>query len=193
MNRLRVWTGPVRSEKTTKAAKMAGRLARHFRVALIRPIRAVRPHESDPNVLIAQGGERWPCHNVASALEIEPTAVSLRAGVVWVDEPHLFDDEPHLFAQIQAIRLWAPVLVSGISSTDRLEPLGPSMPRILAVADEIVVCRADCEKCCEIEAATRSFDRTGTKTEAVRVGGAESYWPLCQTCWCELTYERNPQ
>jgi thymidine kinase len=94
----------------------------------------------------------------------------------------LFDDEPGVFQAVMDVRKQMPVLVSGCAATSELDPFGASLPRLIAVADEVHFCRADCDSCGTLGVATRSICLTG-KNGQVLVGGEETYRPVCPTCW----------
>jgi thymidine kinase len=95
----------------------------------------------------------------------------------------LFPDEPAVYEVVQQLRKIFPIMLTGCAATSELEPFGTSFPKLLAVADEVIWCKADCEICGARESATRSFYTKGKKTVQVAVGGEESYRPLCVGCW----------
>lgn len=180
MKSLRIWTGPVASEKTTKALYAAKRLMRMGSdLVLVRPPCSRRSHE-DGLFLTTKGGERWPCIEVVSALDIAEAAES--ADVLWLDEPFMFKDQKKLYKIVRRILKKADVLISSIAATSEMEPISPSISALLAIADEIHHCRADCDSCGRLEFATRSSFK-GVKSVAIVVGGEESYEPLCAACW----------
>ncbi len=183
MHPLRIWTGPVASVKTTRALRASRRVLRLGQDLpfVVRPTKSVRAHEKEhPGFLVTKAGERYPSIEIDSAQEIFKTCAGF--GAVWIDEPMLFDDEPSVFKAIMAVRKKMPVLVSGCSATSELRPFGKSLPRLIAVADEVHFCKADCDDCGTLGVATRSICLTG-KNEQVLVGGEETYRPVCPTCW----------
>lgn len=182
MKTLTVIVGPVHSEKSTHAVRIALRQKRlRKRVVLIRPTRSVRKHERS-GFLVTKNGLEYPSHEVETSRGIEPVAVSQRADIVWIDEPMLFPDEPSVFPVVQNIRRRMNVLVSGLVATSELEPFGTTMPSLLAVADAIVRLRADCDLCGRYNAATRSLCLR-PKQGQVLVGGEEVYRAACSKCW----------
>jgi thymidine kinase len=56
------------------------------------------------------------------------------------------------------------------------------MPKILAVSDEIISCKADCDNCESPESATRSICLL-EKDGQILVGADEAYRPGCPECW----------
>lgn len=183
MKTLAMWIGPVSSQKTTEALQAAKRLVRRGHdLVLIRPPQSRRSHEPDDgHFLVTKGGERWPCIEVASALEIERAAEG--ATVVWIDEPFMFEEQRKLYAVVRRVLSHADVLISTISATSEMEPISPSVSALLAIADEIHHCRADCDDCRRFGNASRSWHLAGPKAEKVKTGGEEAYEPKCPSCW----------
>jgi len=187
-----VVTGPVHAEKSTKACQIARRFTRlAFNVMLVRPRCSIRAHER-PGRLVTKNGLEFPSVDVDMVDEIEPAAEAQEASVVWVDEPALFPDEPYLFTVIQRLRQRLPMIVSGLSATSEIQPFGQSMPRLLAVADRVIVLRADCDFCGHFDSATRSMCLV-PKDGQVLVGGAETYKAACQDCWEMQTANPSPR
>lgn len=184
MNSLHIWTGPVASEKTTKALRHARRLLRRgFDIPfVVRPSKSVRGHEKgDDGYLVSKAGERFPSIETLTVREVE--RVADKWGAIWIDELMLYDDEAnYAFEVVARLRKKMPVLISSLSATSELEPFGSSIPRLIAVADYVEFCRADCDGCNTLKTATRSVclrDKDGQ----VLVGGEETYRPLCPDCW----------
>lgn len=187
MKTLRIWTGPISSEKTTKALCAAKRLMRRgYDLVLIRPPCSRRSHEGDGSLLVTKGGEKWPCIEVRTALDIADAAAG--ADAIWLDEPFMFEDQKKLYKVVRQLLRTKVVLISTISATSEMEPISPSISALLAVADEIHHCRADCDDCQRLGNASRSWHLAGPKTEKIKTGGEESYEPKCPTCWGDRTF-----
>ena len=187
MKSLTIWTGPVASEKTTRALRHARRLLRRgYDIPwVIRPTKSVRAHERDMSgdcggFLVTKAGERFPSMECETIREIADAAEGCSA--VWIDEPMLFDEEEGVFDEVARLRKYSPILLSGCSADSDLNPFKTSFPRLIAVADRVEFCRADCDGCGTLGSATRSICLTG-KHEQVLVGGEETYRPLCPDCW----------
>jgi thymidine kinase len=172
--------------KTTGALHVARRYARHGKkVVLIRPARSRRDHEDDPQQLATKNGESFPCFDVASVDDI--VEWSEGADVVWLDEPNHFRNEHCLVQIIPKIRKRSIVLVSGLGATSELEPFGDSMGFFLSTADYVEWKTADCDACKNHGTATRSlYVGEAPKDGQLRVGGSESYRPVCPVCWTAL-------
>jgi len=185
MKSLRIWTGPVASEKTTKALCAAKRLMRRgYDLVLVRPPCSRRDHEKQhAGFLVTKSGERWPCIEITSSLEIETAADG--ADALWLDEPFMFEDQKKLYKAVRRVLRTCDVLISTISATSEMEPISPSISALLAIADEIHHCRADCDDCQHLSNATRSWHLAGPKVEKVKTGGEESYEPKCPACWTD--------
>jgi thymidine kinase len=94
----------------------------------------------------------------------------------------LFDDESVLYNVVQRIRKSTEIMLSGLPATSEMEPFGVSFPKLMAVADEVVWCKADCDYTGTMETATRSvclIPKDGQKL----VGGAETYKPASPDAW----------
>jgi thymidine kinase len=182
MRSLRIWTGPVASEKTTKALLAAKRLMRRGNdLVLVRPPCSRRAHEKNTGFLVTKTGDRWPCIDVVSALDIEDAVEGATA--LWLDEPFMFTDQKKLYAVVRRVLRKADVLISTISSTSEMEPISSSVSALLAIADEVHHCRADCDDCQRLGNASRSWHLAGPKTEKVKTGGEADYEPKCPACW----------
>lgn len=134
-------------------------------------------------MLVTKSGEKWPCIEVKSVLEIETAAEG--ADAVWLDEPFMFDEQKKLYAVVKRVLRKSDVLISTIAATSEMEPISPSVSALLAIADEVHHCRADCDDCQRLGNASRSWHLDGPKTEKVKTGGEESYEPKCPRCWTE--------
>jgi thymidine kinase len=136
-------------------------------------------------MLVTKNGIEFPAKEYDSLKEIE--ALSEGADVVWFDELMLAAvQEPgkqrEAFESIRRIRERSMVLVSGLSATSEMEVFSRLMADILAIADEIVTCRADCDFCGAFAAATRSVCLQ-EKDGKILVGGDEVYRAACPNCW----------
>lgn len=173
------------SAKTTGALHAARRFVRLKKnVKLVRPLVSVRSHEK-PGLLVTKNGESFPSIDVESAGEITDKVQD--ADVVWIDEPFLFDDETALFDIIQGLRKTKEILVSALGSDCYLQPFKRTMPRLLAVADDIVYCKADCDCCGAMGKATRTLICIDDIPPGqVHVGGMETYAATCPKCWTWL-------
>lgn len=193
MKELFVYTGPVHSEKSTHTLRAARRYQRlHKRVVLVRPVQSIRPDPDDPEhgdrpgTLVTKNGEEFPSKDTGYARDI--LGFTVCKDVVWIDEPQLWPDEDEVFGIVTRLRREAVVLISGLSATSELEPFGESMPKLLAVADQIMLCKADCDECRTFMTASRSrhIGRVPKKGQ-VKVGGVADYDADCPACWSALT------
>ena len=192
MKQLIVYTGPVHSEKSTHALRAASRHQRlKKQVVLIRPMQSIRPDPDDPEngdrpgTLVTKNGESFPSNDTAYARDL--MGFACKQDVVWLDEPQLWPDEVEVFAAVARVRQRSIVIISGLAATSELEPFGTSMPKLLAVADEIMLCKADCDACAAYGVASRSrYVGKEAKDGQVKVGGVLVYDADCPACWTEL-------
>jgi len=152
-------------------------------LVLVRPTASLRKHEME-GYLTTKGLDdtrlRWPSIELES-VHLLPEAVA-GATALWVDEPNLWEDEADLFHILQEVRQTCEILVSGCPATSELEPFGESFPKIIAVADEVVWCKADCDYTKARNAASRSICLK-EKDGQVLVGGEETYRPASPEAW----------
>lgn len=182
MRSLTVVVGPMAANKSTYACVLAARHKRlGHKVVLLRPAVSARGHER-PGLLVTRNGLQFPAVDIDHSSHLEEAAKGF--DLVWIDEPQLFPGEDLVFPSVQTIRHVSDVVVSGLSATSELEPFGTSMPRLLAVADEIVALKADCSTCGSFNLATRSVCLRGKKDQ-VLVGGDDVYDSACPTCWTQ--------
>ena len=182
MHDLIVWTGPVHSGKSTHALLRAERYRRlGHDVQLVRPRISVRPEIGDEmGMLKTKSGHRFPSIEIDTPAEIEEATEG--CSVVWIDEAMLFGDQDHLVPDYVArVRQRSIVLVSGLCMTSELRVFGQAMPRLMAMADEVRHCKADCDYCNSLSMATRSVC-TVEKEGDVQVG-ASIYKAACVSCW----------
>lgn len=187
MKRMTVWAGPVLSSKSTKALAYAKRLSRKgIKVLLVRPADSVRTHERI-GVLKTRAGDEWPANELAAAKHIPAFVEINRPDVLWIDEPMLWDDEVALYTIVQQIRPQCEIMLSGLSATSELEPFGFSFPRLIAVADDVIWCKADCDYTGTMDTATRSVCLVAKDGQKL-VGGAETYKPASPDAWNKVKH-----
>ena len=189
MHEMIVWTGPVHSGKSTQALIRAERYLRlGHDVQLVRPRVSVRPELGDtPGMLKTKTGHKYPSIEIDTPEEIEEATEG--ATVVWVDEAMLFGDGDSRVANVIArVRQRAVVLITGLCATSELRIFGEAMPTLMAMADEVRWCKADCDFCNSLGLATRSFCMVPKKAD-VLVGGENVYKAACPRCW---TREMHP-
>lgn len=191
MRELRVWTGPMGGAKTTGALHAARRYERlGFKVVLIRPKVSIRAHEA-AGTLVTKNGERFPAKECSSSYDVGCLAKG--ADVVWIDEPFLFSSEHALFEVISELRKTSIILVSAIGCDCDQKPFGETMPKLLATADQINWCAADCDCCGDMNTGTRHVILVNYVPGQPCPGGEESYSAACPECWTYLQQFPPPE
>jgi thymidine kinase len=165
------------SGKSTRALNAALRLKRLGRtVVLLRPPSAQRGRDQSGLLRTKDGAE---------FRALEPPMISaikdLEAGAIWLDEPFAWPDADRLPDVLPPLMEEADILVSTISATSEGGPIHPSVSWLMAVADHVYTCYADCDGCGRLEVATRSWFVGGEKAGAIHIG--DSYISLCPECW----------
>lgn len=185
MKRLTVWAGPVLSSKSTRALGHARRIERMGKkVCLVRPTESVRKHESH-GLLRTRAGIEWPAAELECASFLEAFVREHQPDVLWIDEPMLWPDEQVLYELVQRLRSRCEIMLSGCPATSELEPFGQSFPKLIAVADDVIWCKADCDFTHTMDTASRSVclvPKSGQKL----VGGAETYKPASVEGWNQV-------
>jgi thymidine kinase len=101
------------------------------------------------------------------------------ADVVGIDEAQFFDAElPNVCIELanQGIR----VIVAGLDMDFLGKPFG-IMPQLMAVAEYVTKMQAICVNCGELAYVSHRIQNNSSKL--VMLGEAESYEPLCRTCY----------
>ena len=111
-------------------------------------------------------------------------AIESDTEVVCVEEVQFFDDSIVELAVSLADSGWE-VLLAGLDQDFRRQPFGP-MPRLLAIADEVVKLRAICIQCGRPASHTyRSIDGKPAHRDdpIVLIGASEHYEARCRNCY----------
>lgn len=170
--------------KTTGALHAARRYERlGYKVVLIRPTISIRSHEK-LGLLVTKNGEKFPAKECENSIDVPTLAKGY--DVVWIDEPFLFKGEASLFDHIAHIRDTSIILISGIGCDCDQKPFGSTMPKLIAVADQINWCSADCDCCGDINTGTRHVILVDYVPGQPCPGGEESYVAACPGCWTYL-------
>lgn len=174
--KLTVITGPMFSGKTER---LIARLTEAYDSG--KPVAAFKPkidNRYSEDTIISHSKLAFP----AKAIDVEGRVwmghLAAMHEFVGIDEVQFF--KPWIVEEVlNLLRRGLDVVVSGLDLTFSGHPFGV-MPELLCLADEIHKLGATCAKCGSM--ANRTF-RTATSTDAVLVGGAESYEPRCLGCF----------
>jgi thymidine kinase len=130
----------------------------------------------DPDHLITHDNDRFDAVRATDAAELERLAAN--AEVIGIDEGHFFGRALAEMAR-RLVDEGKDVIVVGIDHDAWGRPFAP-MPQLAAMADEVVHMTAACARC---GAEARYSQRLVPVTDALMVGGAESYEPRCARCF----------
>ena len=109
------------------------------------------------------------------------------ASVFGIDEPQFFEPKG-LIEGIEDLLYGSKlpqtpvIVVSGLSQDFQGKPFG-AMPHLLAIADEIIHCKAVCSEKKTRQSATRTHRKSKTDAGQIVVGGAELYEPRSFESW----------
>lgn len=98
---------------------------------------------------------------------------------VLIDEGQFFTDVLFLHQIEKMLVVGIDVYVSGLDMDRSGKPFG-IMPELMAVADRVQKFHAVCAECGTDAYVSYAEDGGG---DQVKVGGAETYKPLCRSCW----------
>jgi thymidine kinase len=129
--------------------------------------------------IVSHDKDETSAFNVIRPIEI--LDYHLNADVIAIDEVQFFDD-----SIIEVCNTLTEngktVICAGLDLDYRGLPFGP-MPKILAIADEIIKLNSVCTFC---SGPARISHRITQEKEQVVLGEKEKYVPLCRSCYTEL-------
>jgi len=163
-----------KSEELLRRLKRA-RIAKK-KYQLFKP--AIDNRYSDTEV-VSHSGERLECQVLQSSFHV-PDYLNEDTEIVAFDEAQFFDDM--LVATVVSMaNMGKRVIIAGLDMDSRGEPFGP-MPRVMAVAEEVLKLTAVCEYCGE--PATHTYRTTEKEKEQVLLGAGDHYQARCRDHWC---------
>lgn len=124
--------------------------------------------------------EAVPVKNVADLR----SKIERNTQVILIEEGQFFDDSICDLA-VELADKGREVIVAGLDQDFRREPFGP-MPRLLALADEVVKLRAICMNCgADASHTYRHIDgKPGHRDDPIiLIGATESYEARCRNCY----------
>lgn len=171
--------GPMFAGKTSwllaqvRALQAAGRPSP---VVLVKPAYDTR---HPPGVVVDHDGNAEPCVTLASWCIAPPSgAAVLFDEIQFFAPPHFADDIVEVVAACRSRGV--SVYAAGLD-LDWRGRIFPVVGRLLPLATRVVRLTARCDECGA--PATRTGLRPGVALEgSVRIGGAETYRPLCEAC-----------
>jgi thymidine kinase len=198
---LTVITGPMFGGKTSKMFEILDEYRQTGRVsALFKPKNDDR--YDDRHVCTHDGRKRWaypiPKDKPEELLTLAGTLALLKPdakegfkppSVFGIDEPQFFDSEG-LIAVVEDMLYGRGfpqqphIVVSGLSQDSSGKPFG-AMPHLLAIADDIIHCKAVCAVTKVRKAGTRTYRKDKSNKNQIAVGGVEMYEPRSFETWLE--------
>ena len=175
--KLRVVCGPMFSGKTKTLIRVINDyLAEDLTVFVFKPKFDNRYAE---NEVISHDKDAIKAHSIKRPIEI--LDYYLNADVIAIDEIQFFDDSIVEICQ-KIAQAGKTVIASGLDLDYKAQPFGP-MPKILAIADEIIKLNSICTFC---SGHARFSHRITTESDTIVLGEKDKYVPLCRSCYSEL-------
>lgn len=187
---LTVISGPMMSGKSSRLIAEGKTLQRNGFNCLYISHSSDTARSCSPNNIVTHAGERCACMSVETLCDIQPDAVR-GMDVVLVDECQFFTDAVDCVQLYRTMGIH--VVVAGLA-TDYMQRPWPCMAHLMALSTHHVQLRATCKHCNRSMESTAVYtarihldrypndeERSKDPLEAVRVGGAEMYVPLCAT------------
>lgn len=176
--KLRVICGPMFSGKTkTLISVIKSYAAADKEVFVFKPKLDDRYAEDE---VVSHDKDSFKALNIKKPIEI--LDYYLNADVIAIDEVQFFDESIVDVCQ-KIAQSGKEVIVSGLDLDYKAQPFG-SMPKILAVADEIIKLNSVCTFC---SGHARFSHRISTESDIVVLGEKDKYVPLCRSCYYELS------
>lgn len=168
-----VITGPMFSGKTTELIhRVRVHRERHgLRVLVVNHVKDVRASE---NTVRTHDGVTYPAVHAHDLMLVN----TRQYDVVAIDEAQFFSNLG-AFVDLETRRWGRRVIIAGLSGDYLRRPFG-EMPRVLSLADHIVIKHATCATCSNPAIFTQ---RLTNSKDTVDVGGAEKYTAACRKCW----------
>jgi thymidine kinase len=172
--------GPMFSGKTEELMRRLRRVGYARKTAIL-----VKPAIDDRysvDEVVSHEGQRM----AARVVRMPEAILQLAAGadVVGVDEGQFLDDSLIDVCQ-ELVERGVRVVIAGLDLDYRQEPFG-SMPRLLAMADEVAKLKAVCHSCGEAAMFTQRLVNGAPAPfsgETVVIGGLDSYEARCRACF----------
>lgn len=180
--------GSMYAGKTEELIRLARRaLFARKKVKVFKPAIDTRYDEAMVVTHMGVRHEAIPIRTMAELLkQLEPDTQ-----VICIEEGQFFDEAIVEFVVGQADK-GREVIVAGLDQDFRRQPFGP-MPRLMAVADEVIKLRAICMKCGAPASHTyRSIDGRPAHEDdpLILIGATEVYEARCRACY-ELRQPRR--
>jgi len=137
----------------------------------------------DEAMVVTHMGVRHEAVPVRTVIELE-SQVSANTQVVLIEEAQFFDDGIVDLA-VRLADAGKHVILAGLDQDFRRQPFGP-IPRLLALADEVIKLRAICMKCGAPASHTyRMIEGQPAHKDdpVILIGASESYEARCRNCY----------
>ena len=177
---LTVITGSMFSGKTEELIRLVRR-AMHAR-RRVQVFKSSLETRCGTTLIRTHDGVQFEAHSVSDSAELE-SRIDTKAQVIAIEEVQFFDEPVVSLCERLADR-GLDVFVAGLDQDFRGQPFS-FMPRLLAVADNVIKLHAICKKCGgEASRTQRLIDGRPAAWDdpIILIGAAESYEARCRRC-----------
>ena len=174
---MRVICGPMFSGKT----KSLIRVINEYK-AIGKKVLVFKPKFDDryaEDKIVSHDKDTTNAYNISRPVEIFD--YHLNADVIAIDEVQFFDESIAVVCNKLA-QEGKTVIVAGLDLDYKAQPFG-SMPKLLAIANEIIKLNSICTFC---SGPARFSHRISKDEDTIILGGKDKYVPLCRSCYREM-------
>ncbi|MDX1349203.1 MAG: thymidine kinase [Putridiphycobacter sp.] len=177
---IRVICGPMFSGKTKTLIRVVNDYKRANKKVLVVKPKIDKRYAN--NHVVSHDKDRIQAIEITEPKKILDFILSV--DVIAIDEVQFFDASIVRVCQLIAEK-GKTCVVSGLDLDYKAQPFG-EMPRILAIADEIIKLNSVCTFC---SGPARFTHRISSELETVVLGEKDKYTPLCRSCYQELAVD----
>jgi thymidine kinase len=181
LGKITVVAGSMFAGKSEELIRLARRaLYARRKVQVFKPVMDDRYH---PSMVVTHEGVEYAAVPVKSVQDLE-SKIKPSTQVILIEEAQFFDESLVRLA-VDLADKGREVICAGLDQDFRREPFGP-MPKLLAVADEVIKLRAICVKCGAPASHTyRVIDGKPAHRDdpIILIGATETYEARCRNCY----------
>jgi thymidine kinase len=181
-----LFLGPMYSGKSTLLLQQCERLTRGNKKCIVINFVGDNRYSTD-NVIMTHSRRSWPAIKVSRLSDISDRTLE--------NIDYIFIDEGQFFMDIETFcKKWLNnqkhITIAALDFTSEMEPF-QNVLNLIAFSKKVKKLTAVCHKCESNHAETTSYIGHTSKTEKNKIGGEESYQPLCVLCRFDTSDDSN--